>query len=105
MTQTITLGHFVPKCRVWGGSPTSVFAARRDAKIASVATLALLAVSAFLGIPAKNGGSAVSYAPSVPRFSMIALIIPSTSRSSFSLRELSRIPIRFFAASSAPISG
>ena len=30
--------------RVWGGSPTSVFAARRDAKIASVATLALLAV-------------------------------------------------------------
>ena len=34
---------------VWGGSPTSVFAARRDAKIASVATLALLAVSAFPG--------------------------------------------------------
>ena len=33
--------------RVWGGSPTSVFAARRDAKIASVATLALLAVSAY----------------------------------------------------------
>ena len=32
--------------RVWGGTPTSVFAARRDAKIASVATLALLAVSA-----------------------------------------------------------
>jgi tRNA A37 threonylcarbamoyladenosine modification protein TsaB len=25
--------------RVWGGSPTSVFAARRDAKIASVASL------------------------------------------------------------------
>ena len=46
MTQTITLGHFVPKCRVWGGSPTSVFAARRDAKIASVATLALLAANA-----------------------------------------------------------
>lgn len=41
------------------------------------------------GNPAKNGGSAVSYAPSVPRFSMIALIIPSTSRSSLSLRELS----------------
>lgn len=34
---------------VWGGSPTSVFAARRDAKIASVATLALLAVSASPG--------------------------------------------------------
>ena len=32
--------------RVWGGSPTSVFAAHRIAKIASVATLALLAVSA-----------------------------------------------------------
>ena len=39
--------------------------------------------------PRKNGGSAVSYAPSVSRFSMIALIIPSTSRSSLSLRELS----------------
>ena len=49
VTQTITLGHFVPKCRVWGGSPTSIFAARRDAKIASVATLALLAVSASPG--------------------------------------------------------
>ena len=55
--------------------------------------------------PRKNGGSAVSYAPSVSRFSMIALIIPSTSRSSLSLRELSRILIRFFAASSALISG
>ena len=41
------------------------------------------------GTLAKNGGSAVSYASSVPRFSMIALIIPSTSRSSLSLRELS----------------
>ena len=40
--------------RVWGGSPTSVFAARRDAKIASVATLALLAVSASLGNPAEK---------------------------------------------------
>ena len=59
--------------RVWGGSPASVFAARRDAKIASVATLALLAVSAFPGIPAKNGGSAVSYAPSVS----LAFCIPS----------------------------
>ena len=51
--------------RVWGGSPTSVFAARRDAKIASVATLALLAVSAFPGTPTKNGGSDVSYAHAV----------------------------------------
>ena len=40
--------------RVWGGSPTSVFAARRDAKIASVATLALLAVSASPGTPTKK---------------------------------------------------
>ena len=40
--------------RVWGGSPTSVFAARRDAKIASVATLALLAVSAFPGKPTEK---------------------------------------------------
>ena len=40
--------------RVWGGSPASVFAARRDAKIASVATLALLAVSASPGTPTKK---------------------------------------------------
>ena len=39
--------------------------------------------------PRKNGGSAVSYAPSVPRFAKIVLIIPSTSRNSLSLRELS----------------
>ena len=38
-----TLGHFVPKLR--NGASASVFAALRDAKIASVATLALLAVS------------------------------------------------------------
>ena len=62
MTQTITLGHFVPKCRVWGGSPTSIFAARRDAKIASVATLALLAVSASPGNPTKNGGGVIGLA-------------------------------------------
>ena len=59
--------------RVWGGSPTSVFAARRDAKIASVATLALLAVSASPGNPTENGGSAVSYTPSVS----LAFCIPS----------------------------
>ena len=34
--------------------PTSVFAARRDAKIASVATLALLAVSASTGTPTEK---------------------------------------------------
>ena len=59
--------------RVWGGSPASVVAARRDAKIASVATLALLAVSASPGNPTENGGSAVSYAPSVS----LAFCIPS----------------------------
>ena len=62
-----------PKAGFGGGSPTSVFAARRDAKIASVATLALLAVSASPGIPTENGGSAVSYAPSVS----LAFCIPS----------------------------
>ena len=40
-----TSGNLSRSRRVWGGSPTSVFAALRDAKIASVATLALLAVS------------------------------------------------------------
>ena len=54
MTQTNYFGIKCPKGRVWGGSPTSVFAARRDAKIASVATLALLAVSAFPGTPTKK---------------------------------------------------
>ena len=54
--QHFSLGQLVPKLRplgrrqysvrrVWGGSPTSVFAALSAAKIASVATLALLAVS------------------------------------------------------------
>ena len=95
MTQTITLGHFVPKCRVWGGSPTSVFAARRDAKIASVATLALLAVSAFPGNPTENGGSAVSYAPSVSLAAFIAWIVASTIFSSFSSKEFSMASIRF----------
>ena len=89
MTQTNYFGTFCPKAGFGEAPPTSVFAARRDAKIASVATLALLAISAYPGNPTKNGGSAVSYAPSVPRFSMIALIMPSTSRSSLSLRELS----------------
>ena len=58
MPQTTDFGTTCPKGRVWGGSPTSVFAARRDAKIASVATLALLAVSALppesLKIAEKN---------------------------------------------------
>ena len=57
----------------FGGSPTSIFAARRDAKIASVATLALLAGMCNPGNCAKNGGSAVSYAPSVS----LAFCIPS----------------------------
>ena len=84
-----TSGQLGPKRRVWGGSPTSVFAARRDAKIASVATLALLAVSAYPGKLTKKVGSAFSYASDLSRFSMIVWIIPSMSRSSFSLRELS----------------
>ena len=62
MAEHSTLGQNVPKCRVWGGSPTSVFAARRDAKIASVATLALLAVSASPGNPTKNGGGVIGLA-------------------------------------------
>lgn len=54
MTQTKLLWDKKSQSRVWGGSPTSVFAARRDAKIASVATLALLAVSASPGNPSDN---------------------------------------------------
>ena len=94
------MGHFVPKqhsgvcadeskSRVWGGSPTSVFAARRIAKIVSVATLALLAVSASPGKLTKKVGSVFSYDSDPSRFSMIVWIIPSTIRSSLSLRELS----------------
>ena len=70
--------------RVWGGSPTSVFAARRDAKIASVATLALLAVSASPGNPTENGGSAVSYAPSVSLAFCIPAAVASMIVNSFS---------------------
>ena len=62
-----------PKAGFGEAPPTSVFAARRDAKIASVATLALLAVSASPGNPTENGGSAVSYTPSVS----LAFCIPS----------------------------
>ena len=72
MTQTNYFGIKCPKGRVWGGSPTSVFAARRDAKIASVATLALLAVSAFPPKGAKNGGC-VFYTSTVP----LAFLSPS----------------------------
>ena len=39
-----TLGHFVPRFSGFGCTPTSIFVARQGAKIASVATLALLAV-------------------------------------------------------------
>ena len=46
--------HRAATNRVWGDSPTSVFAARRDAKIACVATLALLAVSASPEPPRKT---------------------------------------------------
>ena len=42
----LTSGQVGPKCRVWGGSPTSIFPALRGRKKASVNTLALLAVSA-----------------------------------------------------------
>ena len=44
----MTSGQVDPKCRVWGGSPTSVFSdfdrRAKSEKTASVATLALLAV-------------------------------------------------------------
>ena len=62
MTQTNYFGTKKSQSRVWGGSPTSVFAARRIAKIASVATLALLAVSASPGNPTKNGGGVIGLA-------------------------------------------
>ena len=61
--------------RVWGGSPTSVFAARRDAKIASVATLALLAVSAYPGNPTKKRRQRRSSLPSVPRLNSKTTLI------------------------------
>ena len=98
----VSSGHGVQKSSGFGGTPTSISATW---KLQVSIHLPCLPLPRSPGNPAKNGGSAVSYAPSVPRFSMIALIIPSTSRSSFSLRELSRISIRFFAASSALISG
>ena len=44
-----TSGHFVQKWRVWGATPTSIFAAPVGSKMAGVATPALLAISAYLG--------------------------------------------------------
>ena len=58
MTQPTKLWDNLSQSRVWGGSPTSVFAARRDAKIASVATLALLAKTCVPENPSQTEGSA-----------------------------------------------
>lgn len=57
----------------FGEAPQQAFCSPPGCKIASVATLALLAVSASPGNPTKNGGSAISYAPSVS----LAFCIPS----------------------------
>ena len=70
--QHSSLGQFVPKLRplgrrqcavrrVWGCSPTSVFADPRAAKIASVATLALLAVSVFPHSPYGFDGTCLPF--------------------------------------------
>ena len=87
-----------------GAKISSVFTLELLAKNASVATLALLAVSVHPGKGAKNGGR-VFYTSSAFRLSLIVRIIPSTIRSSLSLSDWSIMLIRFTVASSAPISG
>ena len=104
VTQTTDFGTTCPKVPGLGRLSNKRFAAPRDAKIASVATLALLAVSAYPGKGAKNGGR-VFYASSAFRLSLIVRIIPSTMRSSLSFSDWSIMLIRFTVASSAPISG
>ena len=71
--QLFSLGQFVPKLRplgrrqcvvrrVWGGSPTSVFCGPLGLqKIASVATLALLAVSVFPYSPYGFDGTCLPF--------------------------------------------
>ena len=80
---------------VWGGSPTSVFAARRDAKIASVATLALLAKMRNPQHGAKNGGYAFFYVSSVSFDAFIAWIVASTIFNSLSSKAFNMASIRF----------
>ena len=95
MTQTIYFGKFCPEVPGLGRHPTSVFAALSGCKIASVVTLALLAVSALPQNSAKNGGACFSYASSVSLAAFIAWIVASTIFSSFSSRALSMASIRF----------
>lgn len=62
MTQTDYFGTKCPKAG-FGEAPQQAFLQPpRDAKIASVATLALLAVSASPGNPTKNGGGVIGLA-------------------------------------------
>lgn len=89
----------------FGEAPQQAFLqAPRGAKIASVYTLALLAVPC----NPKNGTkkrSPRSHTSSVSLASLIARIIVSTSRKSFSSIELSITSMRLLHPLAAPLSG
>ena len=62
MTQTNYFGTFCPKAGFGEALQQAFLQPPRDAKIASVATLALLAVSVSPGNPTKNGGGVIGLA-------------------------------------------
>ena len=104
MTQTIYFGTTCPKAG-FGEAPQQAFLRpSRDAKIASVATLALLAVSAYPGKGAKNGGC-VFYTSSVSLASFNACIVASITRKSFSSSEFSITSMRLRQLFSGYFSG
>lgn len=68
MTQTIYFGTTCPKAGFGEAPQQALLRPTRDAKIASVATLALLAVSAYPQKGAKNGGCVFSHFLRFPVF-------------------------------------
>lgn len=104
MTQTTDFGTTCPKAG-FGEAPQQVFLRpSQAAKIASVATLALLAVSAYPEKDAKNRGR-VFYTSSVSLASFNACIVASITRSSFSSSEFSITSMRLRQLFSGYFSG
>ena len=105
MTQPTKLWDNLSQSAGFGEAPQQAFLQLpRDAKIASVATLALLAVSAYPGKGAKNGGR-VFYTSSVSLASFNACIVASITRKSFSSSEFSITSMRLRQLFSGYFSG
>ena len=105
VTQTTDFGTTCPEVPGLGRLPNKRFCSPHGMqKIASVATLALLAVSAYPGKGAKNGGC-VFYTSSVSLASFNACIVASITRKSFSSSEFSITSMRLRQLFSGYFSG